>query len=119
MDSTSPRTLDADSISIKSFEGGDHKQVKEQSLVSRCEKQDLHNQPINSYGNGTSISKWELKFGSFGSLAEGSVSLGLSDSIAGASVSSPVSRAVQNSKEVEGNEGRWVIIKLNTLTFVV
>lgn len=106
VDSTSPRTLDVNSVRINTFEGGDHQLVKEQSSVSSCEKQDLHNQPINSNGNGTTITKWELKFGSFGSLAEGNCSLGPSDTIAGASVSSPASPAVQNSKEVKGNQGR-------------
>lgn len=109
VDSTSPRSLDANSIRIERknlSEGGDYKRVKEQSSVLDCEKQDLHNQPIrDSYGDGISISKWELKFGSFGALTEGSCLLGLSDSI-GASASSPVSRAVQNSKEVKGNQGR-------------
>lgn len=111
VDSTSPR--DANSIRINTFEGGDHQLVEEQSSVSSFGKQDLHNQPINSHGNGTTTRKWELKFGSFGSLAEGNSSLGLSDTIAGASVASPASPAVQNSKE--GNQGRWVIIKFNTL----
>lgn len=104
-DSTSPR--DANSIRVNTFGGGDHQLVKEQSSVSSCEKQDLHNQPINSHGNGATIPKWELKFGSFGSLAEGNSSLGLG---VGAPVSSPSSLAVQNSKE--GNQGRWVIISL-------
>lgn len=117
MDSTSPRTLDDNSTRINSF-GGNHKQVKEQSLVSSSEKQDLHNQLINSDGNGTSTSKWELKFGSFGSFEECSGSLGLSGSIAGASVSSAASPAVQNSK-VKGNQERWVMRKFSTLIFLV
>ncbi|KAK1364009.1 PAP/OAS1 substrate-binding domain superfamily protein [Heracleum sosnowskyi] len=96
VDSTSPRTSDANSIRINTFEGGDHQLVKEQSLVSSSEKQDSHNQPINSHGNGITTPKWELKFGSFGSLAEGNCSLGLKDAIAGTSVSSPAS--VQNSE---------------------
>lgn len=119
LDSVSPRALDGNSVRLNTFEGGDHQLVKEQSSVSSCEKQDSHNQPINSHGNGTTIPKWELKFGSFGSLNEGNCSLGLGDTIAGTSVSSPGSPAVQNSKEVKGNQGRWVIIKSNTLRFVV
>ncbi|KAL1809741.1 hypothetical protein ACET3Z_026731 [Daucus carota] len=102
VDSTSPRTLDANSVRTNSFEGGDQMSVKEQSSF---EKQDSPIQPVNSYGNGTSRANWELKFGSFGPLAEGS-SLGLSESVAGVSVSSPVSSAVRNSEDVEGNKER-------------
>ncbi|KAL8117392.1 hypothetical protein AgCh_015329 [Apium graveolens] len=91
VDSTSPRTLDANSIRKNTFEGGDHQLVKEQSSVSSCEKQDLNSQPVNTHGNGTTIPKWELKFGSFGSLA---------------SVSSPASPAAQISKEVKAIQGR-------------
>lgn len=105
VDTISPKALDANSIRINTF-GGDHQLVKEQSLVSSSEKQDLHSQPINSHGNGTTIPKWELKFGSFGSLAESDCSLGLRDTIAGTSVSSPASPAGQTSKEVKGNRGR-------------
>lgn len=88
--------------------------VKEQSSF---EKQDSPNQPVNSYGNGTSRANWELKFGSFGPLAEGS-SLGLSESVAGVSVSSPVSSAVRNVEDVEGNKESYVLVWLGILLFI-